>query len=431
MAALDGSGVAAGPAAMERLGHDPVSLAILYTPMLGVTVFNKFAVPVGDKGVLLGVPLIIAATLVGLFTGRLVADRVRFPFYLLTVAVLCAQQAFAVDAFSLSSLILIVVLHSAYAFQLVGAGADPEPHLRRFRNLAMFICIAGIVQYFAQYVVGPRYAFPIEHLTPDAFVARYYNMMNPVRYGSPLFKSNGVFMAEPSYFSQLLAAGVVCETLGPRRLWRLAVFGMGFVVSYSGTGLLMLIAAAPVFVLAHRRYDLIAFFAGGVLVLLLFGEALGLDVFVERATEFRDPRSSAYTRYVGGLHLIDEYVFAEPRRWLFGFGAGMMFRATPARLMNVMETGWVKILVEFGLVGAALYFSFLYSSILRVRQPLVQRVAIGMSTLVSGLLDPGAHGMILTLLVWLPSQGPAVAKPAASNPHHSGFGPAVPLGGRA
>src|SRR5687767_9633351 len=114
MAALGEARVGALPAARERSGEDPVSLAILYTPMLGVTLFNKFAVPIGEKGVLLGVPLIIAATLTGLFTGRLVADRVRFPFYLLTVAVLCAQQAFAADSFSLSSLILIVVLHSAY-----------------------------------------------------------------------------------------------------------------------------------------------------------------------------------------------------------------------------------------------------------------------------------------------------------------------------
>jgi hypothetical protein len=383
---------------------DGLSLAILYAPALGVTLLGKLAIPMGDREILVGVPLIIVATFVGVFTKRLLLDPTRFPLYLLTLGVLTALQVFAVGEFSGSSLLLLALLHGAYAFRLVGAGDGPDEHLRRFLNLALFICLAGVAQYFAQYAVGPRYAFPIEHFAPEWLLANHYNMLNPVRYGSPLFKSNGVFLAEPSYFSQLLAAGFVCEILSKKRIWRLACFCAGFVVSYSGTGLLMMAAAIPVFILVHRRFDLLGLLAAAGLLLLLFKDSLGMDVFVERALEFRDPRSSGYMRYVGGLHLLDEYLFSDPERWLFGFGAGMMFRSTPASLFNLAETGWVKILLEYGLIGGAAYFSFLFISIFRNRHPLVQRVALGVTTLVSGILDPGSHGLILSLLVWLPER---------------------------
>lgn len=392
---------------------DPLSAAILYTPLLGVTLLGKLALPVGDTEIQIGIPLIIGATLVGLFTKRLVPDTTRFPFYLLMLGVLTAQQVFAADDFSPFSLLLLALLHSAYAFRLVGVGDDSELHMRRFLDLALFICLCGVVQYFAQFLVGARYAFPLEHFAPKWILANHYHMMNPIRYLSPLYRSNGVFLAEPSYFSQLLAAGFVCEVLSARRVWRIVCFCAGFLVAYSGTGLLMVAAAIPVFILVHRRFDLLVLLAATAVLLLAFKDALGMDVYVERALEFRDPKSSAYMRYVGGLHLLDEYVFSDPKRWLFGFGAGMMFRATPATLYNVAETGWVKIILEYGLVGSGVYFSFLYLSIFRTGHPLVQRVALGVTTLLSGILDPGAHGVILSLLIWFPARGPAASTPAS------------------
>jgi hypothetical protein len=98
-------------------------------------------------------------------------------------------------------------------------------------------------------------------------------------------------------------------------------------------------------------------------------------------------------------------------------GAGMMMRATPKPIFNAAETGWAKLILEFGLVGSITYFSFLYTCIFRSNQPMVLRVALAVMTLLSGILDSPVHGLIIPLLIWLaPSRPAAVAQTEEREP---------------
>ena len=69
--------------------------------------------------------------------------------------------------------------------------------------------------------------------------------MYPIEYGSEYYKSNGVFMLEPSHFSQILALGVIAELASRRRTTRLAILSLALLTTYSGTGPLLLAIMSP------------------------------------------------------------------------------------------------------------------------------------------------------------------------------------------
>ena len=383
-----------------ELKRDALAVAILYTPMIGVTILSKFVVNIGGTEILWGVPMILAATCLGILSQRLRPAPGRLALYLGMAAILTSEQVFAVKTFQPTAILLLLALHLPYAFQLMGSG-DPELHHERFLNLALFLCFAGVAQYLAQFVIGIRYAYPIEHFTPSGMLTHGYNYLNALGYGSHIMKANGVFLLEPSYFSQLLATGFAIEAAGPQRVWRLLCFCVGFVVSYSGTGLLMMAVTLPTLVIVYKRYSLLVFFMLVAVVLFVAGDFIGLDIFTGRLTEFSQTQTSGYQRYVGPALMFDQYLLTSVQRTLFGLGAGMMMRMTPAPMYHVAETGWAKIILEFGLVGSVAYFGFLYLSIFRASQSIVLRVNLAMMTLMSGILDSPPHGMILSLLLWL------------------------------
>jgi hypothetical protein len=68
----------------------------------------------------------------------------------------------------------------------------------------------------------------------------------------------------------------------------------------------------------------------------------------------------------------------------------------------VVETGWVKLIAEFGLVGATTYFVFLFACVARTSQPIVLRLSLMAMTLLNGILDPWVHGLVLSLVIWAP-----------------------------
>ncbi|HKU41654.1 MAG TPA: hypothetical protein VJR89_26030 [Polyangiales bacterium] len=383
---------------------DWIATLILYTPLLGVTIFAKLALVIGGSEIILGVPAILGALVLGILTGRLKPHPVRMAAYLGLASIMAGLEVFAAPTFITSSLMLVLAIPLAHAFTLNGAGEDAEVHLRRFRNFSIALCLLGIGQYLAQFVIGQRFAYPVEHFGPSGFISvtKTYNCLIPIRFGSGTLKSNGVFLLEPSYYSQMCAAGFAAEAAGPRRLLRLGILSAGFVVAYSGTGILMLAPALAVLVIAERRYEILAFLLIVAAAGAAFSKQLGLEVFLERAGEFNSTKSSGYMRYVGGFHLFEQYLWPYPKRALFGMGSGMMFRSTPWPKFYVAETGWVKMLIEFGLVGFITYFGYLFYSVFSTKQPLTLRACIAVTLVLSGILDPWSHALILSLLVWMP-----------------------------
>lgn len=387
-------------------GRDQLSLWLVMTPLLAVTIFAKLALPMGPTSILVAVPTLVGALLAGIVTGRFQFIPRNLAVYLLMVGVLVTEQLFTGNEFSPTSLVLLAALHACYTVSIRPGTIAPGQQVRFFQNLATVIAVLGVIQFVAQFVVGADYAYPIEHFAPAGLITHDYNYLNPLGYGISTFKSNGVFLLEPSTLCQFMAVAVTVELVTFKRVSRLLCFGGAIVVSYSGTGLIILAITLPALVFIYRRFDilLLGLIAGALG--LAFSKPLGLEVFLGRIGEFASPKSSGFERFVGGFYLFDQFLWGDLKRAFFGLGAGMFSAYNSIAIYRVAEMSWVKMISEFGIVGAITYFYFLYSCILRTPLPGLVRLALIILTLLGGIFSPWSHGLILTLAVWPSLNGP-------------------------
>jgi hypothetical protein len=223
--------------------------------------------------------------------------------------------------------------------------------------------------------------------------------MIPLSPGSQIYKSNGFFLVEPSTFSEYLAISLILELLLYHRFARLVLVTLGLVLSYSGSGLVILACVLPFMLLVYRRFELVPLlFLVGAVGYFAAG-ALHLDVFVMRASEVENANTSAYARYLGGFDLFAQYLWSSTPNALFGMGAGAFEHGIHFRSF-VAEVTWVKMPFEYGLVGAGIYFAFMFYCIYSTRQSIFLQSSLMILFLIFSPLVPYVHALILSLLVW-------------------------------
>lgn len=391
--------------------RDRFGLALLYAPLIAVTVLSKFAVPpLGAHG--LGIAFVVFAMVMaaGVLTARMIVEPRRLILYLSVIALLCLPQLLRPDPFSLSSLLLLAALHLVYVLRIEFATNVRTRALTFFLGLCAALALCGIAQFLLQLVVDARLLFPIENFAPRAIVVQLYNQQAPLYYGAELYRSNGVFLVEPSFFSQLLALAIIVELCSRNRLAYLALYALALLFSYSGTGLLILGVCMPLLVLVRRRWDLLIIGVCAALLLAAFREYPFLEALLARGGELSATGSSGYARFVGGFLMFDQFLWDDPWRALLGFGAGSFneyaqFARYPASEMPVF-----KMIFEFGLAGTALYFGFIFYCVFATAAPLLVRTAIASTFLLNGMYMPFAHGLALSLLIWCaPARGLSAA----------------------
>jgi hypothetical protein len=307
------------------------------------------------------------------------------------------MQILQPNSFSPTSLLLLVAVHLPYVFT-VPQSNDGERIIKFFIQIATVFALLGIAQFGLMRVVNVSYLFPIENFVPDTFIVQHFNHQAVTEYGSHDYRANGVFLLEPSFFSQLLAVAIVAELGTLARLTRLALFGLALLVSYSGTGIIVLAICLPLGIVAQRRWGLLLVGLCALVVLIPLQEYLHVDRLVSRVGEFGSSQSSGYYRFVGGFYLFDHFLWQDLWRTLFGYGAGSF--TTYASHDAAGEIALFKIVFEFGLLGAVAYFGFLFACLLYSPAPRLLTLAVGITYLLSGIYIPFAHGLALSLLLW-------------------------------
>jgi hypothetical protein len=391
---------------------DRLALALVLTPLVATTILAKWATPVGPSDLGMSWPLILGAVVLGWVSGRLRVDPVRCAACLGLVGALGAVQVVRGEPFSLPSLLLMSAIFGCYVMSAVRGAPSPHRALDLFLGLCGFIALVAVAQFLIQFVVGRDLAFPVDNLLPRSLLIQGYNNQIPLDAGTTIQKANGVFLLEPSFLSQLMAVAIVAQLSDTRaqpvlrRASRLAAFGAALYLSYSGTGLLVLAVALPVLVIAQRRWSLMVLAALAVGASLAFHEALRLDIYLERATEFTSMRSSGFERFVSPFLMFEEFLWRDPWRTLFGVGAGSYLPHVTIAYYPAAEMAYSKIVFEYGVLGAAAAFAFLLWAVFRSRAPLALRVAVIVMFFMSGLYTAASHGIALTLLAWPDSQAP-------------------------
>jgi hypothetical protein len=391
-------GVHAAPRTQQQ--RDFVPMLVLCTPILCASLFSKFGIPgYAALGIGIALPVMMAALAVGMVNNCVRIEPRRLGFYCLTLAVLVLPQLLQAETFSSQSLMMLAALHIPYVMVLTRGHELALRALQFFLHVATLLACLAIAQYFLQAYVDRALLYPIDNLIPQQFVVQGFNAQSTIHYASTQLRATGMFMLEPSFLTQFLAVAIVAETLTSKRLWRLGLYGAGILVAHAGTGMLILLVCMPFVIITRRRWDLVLLGALGIAIVFVFAEALNLDLITNRIGEFSDPNSSGFARFVGGFYMFDQMLWPDLTRALFGYGAGSFMEYTHLFTTEVADMPMTKMIFEFGLVGAAVYFCFIASCLFSSPLPKLLSLGVAVSFLLNGMYVPFSHGLALGLLV--------------------------------
>ena len=331
----------------------------------------RFSLPFGNTTLLFDLLAIGLILLYQFFSGKLLIQYDRLLWFLFFALTITCSLLFNFKNTMLTSYAQTTVLFSLFTLIRTSTVSQYRRTLQTFQFLVMLLSCLAIVQFTAQFVVDGKKLinffgiFPDFLLNPDSTAARELNEGS-----STLLKSNGIFLPEPSDLSQITAFGILIEVLEFRRPKYLLIMSTGFLLAYSGTGLMVLLLFLP---LASFRHD-----KAGFSVLLIVVFALGLfatgiiypSAFLNRTGEFQTQGSSGFDRFTAPVLLAAKLAHTGSLQgWLIGNGPGSIKTYIGDVWYGGAMTTWFKIFYEGGIIGSFVFACFLASCFRRSRCP--------------------------------------------------------------
>jgi hypothetical protein len=394
------------PARIMTLAKPDRGAALLILGLLFcVTVLQKGAIPLGGgASAFVGLPVILLFAALGWLSGRLIFDRGSSGLLLFAATILLASQLLGGRDFSFASLGMLLTMHLAYLLRLRSGLIEPKVALLYFQKFMAVFAVFGIVQFGGQFIIGQEWAFWVDTKLPSSLLVTGFNSLNILSYGQATLKATGFFFQEPAVLSQFLAISVVIELVYFRHLARFALLLAGIIVTFSGTGLLLLLVLTPFYLMQTGRFFSLAALALLVASAGLWAPEIGLGPIYDRAFEFTNPQSSGYARFLGIFPTLRDHILGDTSTLFLGKGAGSISAVVLDTGFDYMthNPSWGKLFYEYGLLGLVGYLVFLGSLIWRAPVSGYVRAALTLQFLFLGeyLLPPTVHGLILALLVW-------------------------------
>jgi hypothetical protein len=370
--------------------------------LLSAVLLQKIALP-GTGGIYpLSLFIFPAATVVSFVVGVLEINMTAFIWCAFFVLMGTLSTAMSPSPHvSVLSLGFVLVAQFPLVFRCVSSEIPYQRVLHFLSTLGCVGALIGVLQFAGQFVLGIDVVFFLDTHLPENMAVTGYNSMIPLYWSSPVYKSNGVFFLEPSFFCQFLAIAVVAELMAGPRALRLLVLTAGLVCSYSGTGLTMLALFIPFYFLHHGHFRLLFFAAMVSLALIFFGDALSIDAFTRRVSEFSNVQSSGWARFLSMFSVLQNVVFANNLTFFLGRGPGTVQEQFHQFSFNAFDPTWGKVIYEYGLLGSLVYFRFFYVAF--CKGPKGLRFAVGYTYLFLGgyLLNPSVLMQVAALVVWV------------------------------
>ena len=215
--------------------------------------------------------------------------------------------AFSDSSATWTSLLLLSALYAPFSFRLRNVH-DPRPvqdYIQRaFVAAATVIGVISLVQIIAVNAVNNPLIANIHFVLPDAI--RSEGVYTYRHESAGLTKANGFFLRESSTLSLVMALAIILEYYTTARWHILGILAGGLVSSFSGSGIIGLIAG----LLLPRSLGRIPIFVAGLigLIVVLFtlysADVPYLNLWLGRLDEFTTPSTSAYARFVAPLDMI-------------------------------------------------------------------------------------------------------------------------------
>lgn len=376
--------------------------------LIAAVFLQRFAVPVAESQ--LGIGLVIGLLVAGwgALAGRLVVEPTRFVLYCLTLAAILVSLALAGQPFSMLSLAMFCLLYLPFVLVLPLGAADYCRLLGGFQTIALIVAGSAVLQFLVQFALGAAWMFPFDQLLPRPVFIPGFNLVIEIAGG--IVKATGLWLLEPSHLSQLMAVALIVEFARFRRPAVLAALAIGLLLAFSGTGLLLLAVFLPVLLIGSGRGGWLA--AGLVPLALGFwamADTFPVNYFVARLGEFANPQASGSMRFFGPFWAVADLFAGRPDLLLTGVGPGGMADAVWHFDYAVQDSSWLKLIVEYGLMGGV-PFAVFYGYCLFAGCPdrrLAAALLFKVLFLGGFLLGYHVQFLVLALVVW-PRLGPAI-----------------------
>ncbi len=323
---------------------------------------QRFGLPFGAKSISLVGPVGLGLAAFEWWRGTLVFHRGRvliFGLLCFWIAFGAAVRAALPDNFGVAPLVRSLaqfLLLNSFAMLGFAEPVSEAAFFRRINGVLAWIAIAGLAQFLLQFAGLGLFAF--HGIVPDWLLyEKNYVQIIEVGVGD-ILKSNGFFLEEPSLFSQFMAVAIMIEALGPRRRAYFALFAAGLLLSFSGTGwIVLLVFLATVGARLGGRGVAIALgvtaalaCAGAAMMLLAPDMAAALQ---DRFAEFSTPGTSGHMRFVTPFWAAGDVIGRDPLSLLTGIGAGVSERLSLPYAYDVNTP--IKIMLEYGIPALILY----------------------------------------------------------------------------
>jgi hypothetical protein len=420
--------------ARERL----LTAGILFA-MLSMTVLDRFGLKVTEQAVIPVAMIAMYALVAVMLLGRAAQLNFRAAVAYLaiisvaTISLLLNVPHMPLSFISTGSLLYLITLYAPFCFSLRQGAVAPELWrwtVSLFIAFAVFLGVAGIVQYFAQFVFKAEWLFDFTPLIPD----RLSNSQGwAIEYqihstdGVAFTKSNGFFMREPSIFSVIIAFGLLCEFSLDRRRLVMTILAAALLASHAASGLVCL-AAGLFFSLGRSKLARAVVFslvAAGVVsaVVSVFGDTVNVQTYTNRVDEPFRTNTSAYCRLVAPTLDVARHIDSHPWTSVVGHGPGTVGRMTEGCGGNPsVAAAYAKAFFEYGLAGTLAFGVLILGALNRSSAPLGIRVGAGVAWVMLGgnLLD----GLYLLFIYVVSAMWPEGTVRALRGPaRHSSPGP--------
>jgi hypothetical protein len=297
-----------------------------------------------------------------LITGQAQAIPLRIALFAAGMATVLVSAIVNVQQTSFTSILLLIVIYLPFMFSIIPRSSVFHSWfwtIRLNNDIAVACALIGILQFFAQFYIHEPWLFDFRDYIPPVINAEGSphdaNTVIPV---GTLFKSNGFFFREPSGFSQTLAIALICEFAIFKRFIRIGVLGYALLLTYSGTGLVVLLIGLMFPFGAKTALRLAAVGLAGLLLFAFLGDKLNLSFTVGRLDEFNSETSSAYARFVSPFRLVGLGLDTNSWAPFFGNGPGSITDAKARLGNNLFDPTWAKLVFEYGFFGFVLILAF-------------------------------------------------------------------------
>jgi hypothetical protein len=367
-----------------------------------VVITQKLAIPLGGADNQIALALVIHSAMLAwlMAAGRAQMDVVRLIlFSIFSAAAVLTQVGNAAGSYSVPSLGLMLMTS---ALLVVVVPLHRASHVRLLRHFSIMSAGASVLVLLDWLTQLAGLGMPnLESVIPRDFIYLEYVYVQPLQWDSPWLKPNGLFFLEASHISQFVAMGLVVELAYFKRKSLIAINAAALVLTFGGTGLIIVGLAIPFLLSRVRPQTLIAVAATTIFILVIADSVGLLGAFTNRAGEFNQTNSSAYNRFIMPAERFVALLQDEAGPLLAGTGAGTMPKAVNNLAHLTFGLTWppyVKVAVEYGVVAFACWLVFIIYAVFGGATPfIVGWIAFVQYQFLNGSLNVPIH----TVYCWL------------------------------